>query len=54
MRVLIADDESHIVMELEYILSHMEDVKVLKSCTSGNAALEAIVKLAVQPHNFGV
>lgn len=30
MRVLIADDESHIVMELEYILSHMEDVKVLK------------------------
>lgn len=45
MRVLIADDESHIVMELEYILSHMQDIEVLKSCISGNTALEAIVKL---------
>ncbi len=45
MRVLIADDESHIVMELEYILKQIPGVKILGACASGSEALEAILKL---------
>lgn len=45
MRVLITDDEEHVIMELEYILSQIEEVEVLKSCFSGDEALESIAKL---------
>jgi len=45
VRVLIADDEEHVIMELEYILHQIQEVEVLKSCFSGDEALELISKI---------
>lgn len=45
MRVLITDDEEHVILELEYILQQIPEVEVLKSCFSGDEALESISRL---------
>ena len=45
MRVLITDDEEHVIMELEYILSQIPEVEVLQSCCSGDEALHVIARL---------
>jgi len=45
VRVLITDDEEHVIIELEYILSQIHEVEVLKSCFSGDEALESISRL---------
>ena len=45
MRILITDDEEHVIIELEYILRQIHEVEVLKSCFSGDEALESISRL---------
>ena len=44
-RVLIADDEQHACMELEYILKQDARVDIVAICSSGDEALKEICKL---------
>lgn len=43
--LLIADDEEHVCMELQYMLANFPDIEVVKICSDGDAALEAIIEL---------
>lgn len=43
--LLIADDEEHVCMELQYMLAKFPDIEVVKICSDGDAALEAIIAL---------
>lgn len=43
-RVLIADDENHVCIELDYILSQEPMVKVVSICSSGDEALDYICR----------
>jgi DNA-binding LytR/AlgR family response regulator len=43
--LLIADDEQHVCLELQYMLAKFPDIEVVKSCSDGDAALEAIIEL---------
>lgn len=45
IRVLIADDEPHIILEVESILEKEEEVEIISKCSTGDEALENICKL---------
>jgi DNA-binding LytR/AlgR family response regulator len=42
MKVLIADDEEHIRIELKYIIDKIEDLEVVSICSSGDEAMDEI------------
>lgn len=44
LKVLIADDEEHIRMELQYILKQIPELEIISMCTSGDEALDAIME----------
>lgn len=45
VRVLIADDEPHVCLEVESILNQEKDVEIIAICATGDEALESICKL---------
>jgi two-component system LytT family response regulator/two-component system response regulator LytT len=45
VKILVADDENHICLELAYILEQMKDVELVATCSTGDGALENICKL---------
>jgi len=45
IKVLVADDEKHICLELEYILKKINNVEIVATCSSGDEALDNICKL---------
>lgn len=45
MRVLIADDEPHVCLEVESILKEEEKIEIIAICYTGDEALESICKL---------
>ena len=44
LKVVIVDDEEHILEELTYILSKCDYVKIVGACTSGEDALKTIIE----------